>query len=305
MANSDNRGSILIVDDETINLDILSEALDDDYDLMYATNGRDAIEAAQEALPDLILLDVMMPEMDGYQVCSLLKADAATADIPVIFLTGLSSSSDELKGLEVGAADYIAKPISVPIVRLRISNHMRLKKALTKLEMLSATDGLTEMANRRHLDERLERECNGSRKSVGKLSIILLDIDHFKDFNDTYGHQEGDECLVKVGRAISESVKRAKDLAARYGGEEFCCVLPDTTYEDATRIANRIRENVIALDIPNTGSSAEPIVTVSLGVVTIMPNGSVTPAQVIKMADDNLYAAKRAGRNRIVGEEMA
>lgn len=297
----DERGSILIVDDEPTNLEILSEALEDRYDIMCATNGEDALEAALEDLPDLILLDVMMPEMDGYQICRALKADPLTVDIPVIFLTGLSGSSDETKGLELGAADYISKPINVPIVRLRINNHMKLTKALAKLEKLSTTDGLTELANRRHMDKRLKHECNSLRKSTKELSVILLDIDHFKAYNDSYGHQEGDDCLKQISQVISWTVIRKTDLVARYGGEEFCCILPATSYENAMSIANKMLHNVEALQLPNKGSSINDYVTISLGVATALAGTQVTPDRVLSIADKNLYEAKNSGRNQVIG----
>jgi len=299
----DERGSILIVDDEPANLEILSEALEDKYDIMCATNGEDALEAAREDLPDLILLDVMMPEMDGYQICRALKADPLTVDIPVIFLTGLSGNSDEAKGLELGAVDYISKPINIPIVRLRIDNHMKLTKALFKLEKLSMTDGLTEIANRRYMDKKLINECSGLRKFTTELSVILIDIDFFKNYNDNYGHLEGDDCLKKISHIISRTVIRQDDLVARYGGEEFCCILPSTSYENAMTVANKIRKNVEDLQLPHKGSSISEYVTISLGIVTTLPGTPSTPAKILGIADKNLYKAKDTGRNRAIGTD--
>lgn len=297
----DKGGSILIVDDQISNLEILSEGLEDNYDIMCATNGEDALEAAREDLPDLVLLDVMMPEMDGYQICRALKADPLTVDIPVIFLTGLSGNSDETRGLELGAVDYISKPINMPIVRLRVDNHMKLTKALAKLEKLSSTDGLTELANRRHMNKKLKHECNSLRKSTKELSVILLDIDHFKAYNDSYGHQEGDDCLKRISHVISRTVTRQTDLAARYGGEEFCCILPATSYENAMTIADKMRYNVESLRLPNKGSSINDYVTVSLGVATAVPGTPTTPDRILAVADKNLYKAKESGRNQVIG----
>ncbi len=299
------RGRILIVDDEPSNLEILTEALEDDYDIMCATSGHDALEAAREELPDLILLDVMMPEMDGYQVCSALKADPVTASIPVIFLTGLTGIIEEAKGLEIGAADYISKPISIPIVRLRIGNHMKLTRALAELEKLATTDGLTKLANRRHMDLRLKVECSGKRKSNGILSVILLDIDHFKVLNDTYGHQEGDDCLKRVSKAIISNVNRKMDLVARYGGEEFFCILPSTIYVDAMNLAEKIRLSIENLKIPNKNSPVDDFLTISLGVVTILPDKEIAPKLILGNADKNLYRAKESGRNRIIGKDYS
>ncbi|MBT3358459.1 MAG: diguanylate cyclase [Rhodospirillales bacterium] len=298
------RGTILIVDDDPMNIDILSEILEDHHEILFATSGADALKVAEAEAPDLIVLDVVMPEMDGYEVCASLKANPVTATIPVIFVTGLTSVSDEARGLEVGAVDYITKPVSPPIVLMRVGNHIKLTKALAMLAKLSTTDGLTELANRRHLDSRIELECCGLRRPTGPLSVIMLDIDYFKNFNDTYGHLAGDDCLKEVSRLIAETVRRSLDMAARYGGEEFCCVLPVTDHEDAMKIAEDIRENILALKIPNRGSDISKYVTVSLGVVTIVPDGNIPPADVIAMADERLYAAKNAGRNRTLGKDF-
>ena len=191
----------------------------------------------------------------------------------------------------------------MPIVRLRINNHMKLTKALAKLEKLSTTDRLTELANRCHMDKTLQNECNGLRKSTKKLSVILLDIDHFKAYNDSYGHQEGDHCLKQISHVISRTVNRQKDLVARYGGEEFCCILPATSYENAMSVANKIRSNVEALQLPNQGSSINDYVTISLGVVTTIPGTATTSAEILAIADKNLYVAKNSGRNQVIGTD--
>jgi len=275
--SEDENGTILIVDDDPMNINILSEMLDEKYDILFATNGKDALRIAIDETPDLIILDIIMPEMDGYEVCRRLKANPAVSGIPVIFVTGLSNVADETKGLEVGAVDYITKPISPPIVLMRVSNHMKLTRALSKLSELSSTDGLTKLANRRHLDIRLEKECSGIRRPIAPLSLILLDIDYFKIFNDTYGHLAGDDCLKKISRILSISVQRSSDLVARYGGEEFCCLLPLSDHENAILIANKLRENILAQKIVNQGSEVNKFLTASFGVATIMPDGSITP----------------------------
>jgi diguanylate cyclase (GGDEF)-like protein len=301
--SANEKGTILIVDDDPMNINVLSEILEDHHDILFATNGRDALRIAQDETPDLIILDIVMPEMDGYEVCSRLKANPAVSGIPVIFVTGLSNVADETKGLKIGAVDYITKPVSPPIVLMRVSNHMKLTRALSKLSVLSSTDGLTNLANRRHLDDRLKKECSGIRRPTTPLSMILLDIDYFKMFNDTYGHVAGDDCLKKISRVLSQTVQRSLDLVARYGGEEFCCLLPLTDYENAMLIANKIRENILAEKIINQGSDVSEFLTASLGVVTILPDGRITPDQFIEMADKNLYSAKAEGRNNFVGKD--
>lgn len=301
--SADEKGTILIVDDDPMNINILSEILEPKHEILFATNGRDALRIARDERPDLIILDIIMPEMDGYEICRRLKASPEVSAIPVIFVTGLSNVADETKGLKAGAVDYITKPISPPIVLMRVSNHMKLTRALSKLSELSSTDGLTNLANRRHLDDRLKKECSGIRRPIAPLSMILLDIDYFKIFNDTYGHLAGDDCLKKVSHILSLTVKRSLDLVARYGGEEFCCLLPLSDYENAMLIANKIRKNILAKKIDNQGSNVSEFLTASFGVVTITPDGRITPDELIEIADNNLYSAKAGGRNTVVGKD--
>ncbi len=303
LLSTDEKGTILIVDDDPMNINILSEILEDKHEILFATNGRDALRIARDESPDLIILDIIMPEMDGYEVCRRLKANPAVSGIPVIFVTGLSNVADETQGLKAGAVDYITKPISPPIVLMRVNNHMKLTRAMSKLSELSSTDSLTNLANRRHLDDRLKKECSGIRRPVAPLSLILMDIDYFKIFNDTYGHLAGDDCLKKVSHILSLTVQRSLDLVARYGGEEFCCLLPHSDYENAVSIANKIRENILGQKIVNQGSDVNEFLTASFGVVTIISDGSITPEKLIEIADNNLYSAKAKGRNNVVGQD--
>ncbi|MCW8861137.1 MAG: diguanylate cyclase, partial [Rhodospirillales bacterium] len=269
-------------------------------DVLFATSGEDGLALVQSERPDLILLDVMMPEMDGYEVIGRLKGEPDLKDIPVIFVTARSEESDEARGLEAGAIDYIIKPISAPIVRMRVRNHLELKRYRDLLQDLSIRDGLTGLPNRRRYDEFMEQEWARARRNETPLSVILMDIDHFKQFNDTYGHAAGDACLQKVGAALKEAVRRPTDLVARYGGEEFVCVLPDTDSEGATQVAEAVREAVSALGIPHAHSSAADHVTMSLGVATMIPQGEVPPGIIAEKADVYLYEAKEAGRNRVI-----
>jgi diguanylate cyclase (GGDEF)-like protein len=295
-----DNGLILIVDDEPINVEILVTVFEEIYDIIVATQGEQALELAQTARPDLILLDVMMPGLDGYEVCARLKQDPDTADIPVIFVTGLGDKQAETDGLEAGAVDYVAKPISPLIVRRRVSNQIELKKARDRLAQMAVTDGLTGLANRRCFDQTLDLEGRRLRRGDGSLSLVMLDVDHFKAFNDTYGHIAGDDCLRAVSRAIQTSVGRATDLAARYGGEEFACILPATPLAGACELAGRIRDNVAALKIPHAASATAPFVTVSLGVASVTSTSSDGDiAALLATADTQLYRAKTAGRNRV------
>ena len=290
---------ILVVDDEPANIELIADIFEHDYEVLFAMNGEKALEIAAAAAPDLILLDVMLPGMDGFEVCSRLKAEPLTRDIPVIFVTGLGDTAAETKGLELGAMDYITKPINPPVVRMRVRNQIELKQARDQLARLATTDGLTGLANRRRFDEVLAMEHARHVRSGAKLALIMLDIDHFKLFNDTYGHVRGDDCLRAVAKVLKTTLHRATDLAARYGGEEFACILPDTIPpHGAHAVAERIRREVAGLNIPHGNSPTAGHVTVSLGVITACCTQDSDPSALVSLADKQLYRAKTAGRNQ-------
>ncbi|CAO3441644.1 diguanylate cyclase (GGDEF domain) with PAS/PAC sensor [Azospirillum argentinense] len=304
---TDARPKILVVDDIPSNVHVLSRILKDDNDIYFATDGSKALELAQSRLPDLVLLDIMMPGMDGYEVCSRLKADPITRDIPVIFISAKSEVEDETYGLEVGAIDFISKPISPPIVKARVRNHLLLKRQTDLLRTLSFNDGLTGIANRRRFDEVLLREWRRCGRAQLPLSLIMLDVDQFKPYNDHYGHQAGDECLRAVAQLLAEQMMRPGDLIARYGGEEFVCLLPETDEEGAVQVAERLRQTVTGQRLPHAVSHVADHITISLGVGTARPLLDDTPDRLTQLADGLLYEAKRAGRNRVCsgGVEVA
>jgi diguanylate cyclase (GGDEF)-like protein len=296
---TENKAKLLIVDDVPGNIKLLSEVLRDDYTILVATSGPDALETVTSESVDLILLDVVMPTMDGYDVCRALKTNAATAHIPVIFVTAQNDAVDEEKGLALGAIDYITKPISPPIVRARVRNHVTAKLQKDALERLSVIDGLTGIANRRQFDRFIEQEWRRAvRNSLG-LSIILIDIDYFKKFNDHFGHGGGDECLVRVAQTLQDTVMRATDLVARYGGEEFVVVLPQSEHTGVTLIAEKLRRNVAALNIAHPQSEVTDHVTISLGCASMTPPRGLTWHPLLEAADRMLYAAKAQGRNQV------
>ncbi len=295
---SDQKQVILIVDDTPINLQILVEVLGEEYEIVFATNGRDALTLAETSRPDLILLDIQMPGMNGYDVCKALKAIPALEGLSVIFLTAMSQQEDEVAGLKLGAVDYITKPFHPDIVRLRVHNQLELKRLRDIQARFALIDGLTGIANRRALDEHLGREWLRSQRNQTTLSLIMIDVDHFKFYNDTYGHLEGDDCLKQVTAAMLASL-RASDFAARYGGEEFVSILYDADREGALITAERIRGRVESLHIPHKSSPVSPYVTVSLGMATFIPSEGLAPDYLIKMADQMLYRAKKNGRNRV------
>ncbi len=299
MKHYTQKSTVLIVDDTPQNIHVLMEAIEDNCRVMAAKNGEEALRMIGEDIPDLILLDVMMPGMDGFEVCRRLKQDDATKNIPIIFVTAATDNEHEEKGLKLGAIDYIRKPFHVPIVRVRIQNHLRLKRKSGLLEQLVRIDGLTDICNRRGFDEALDREWKRCQRHGAPLALIMLDIDNFKMFNDTYGHAEGDVCLAKVARTISLSLHRSTDLAARYGGEEFAVILPETPLAAARDIAETIRHKVQDLSIAHV--CAENCVTISLGAACLRPahDDVEGPEQLIRMADQALYQAKGQGRNQL------
>jgi diguanylate cyclase (GGDEF)-like protein len=294
-----SKQTVLIVDDTPMNIEILSRALDANYEVLFATSGQDALDIAFEQKPDLILLDVMMPDMDGYEVCLRLKAEPRLRGIPVIFITGMDREEDEAKGLEAGAIDYLTKPIRPAIVRARVNNHLELKRYRDFLEELSGTDGLTGISNRMRFDEFLMREWRRALRNRRPLSLILMDIDLFKAFNDHYGHRGGDDCLCRVARALGECVKRPADLIARYGDDEIASLLPETDDHGVVWVARGMRDKIKDLNIPHACSSVADHVTLSMGVATLVPVVGQSAFDLIRRADARLYAAKRNGRDQV------
>jgi len=292
--------TILVVDDAKQNRDLLTELLRHEYRVILAKNGSQALERAQELQPDLILLDVMMPDMSGLQVIQQLKNDDRTRHIPVIFISALDSPGDEERGLDLGAVDYIRKPFHPSIVRKRVRNHLLSVHHRRLLEQLAMIDSLTEIANRRRYDESLENEWRRCARLDLPMSLGIIDVDHFKAYNDHLGHAAGDQALHRIARALQEFVRRPGDLVARYGGEEFALLLPGTEAAAAGKIGNDIQASVAALQLPHPASPISNVVTVSLGGITTIPRGGQVDPAFFVAADQALYAAKAAGRNRCV-----
>lgn len=308
MISEETQQTLLIVDDEPTNVQALANLLKDDYRIQVANHGEKALELLRRGrpqLPDLILLDIQMPGIDGYEVCLRVKEDPATSAIPIIFVTARDTASEEEHGLNLGAVDYITKPFSPAIVRARVRTHMSLKRKTDLLEQYALLDGLTGIPNRRHFDTQYENEVKRSLRARHPLSVIMMDIDHFKAFNDHYGHGAGDECLQKVAEAMRGVLHRPGDLVCRYGGEEFAALLPGTDWNGAQETAHRLREAVETAAIPHAHSSAGPVVTLSLGTATQDPvkeqeqDPDAARTALLQRADQALYAAKRAGRNRV------
>ena len=297
--NTGKGNSLLIIDDEKVNLKILTHILSPEYTIYTATNGTSGIKIAKEYMPDLILLDILMPEMNGYETLSELKTFEKTKKIPVIFITGLDSEKDEEKGLALDAADYIIKPFSALIVKLRVRNQIQMINQLRTIEYLSMHDQLTQLPNRRNFDERLNMEWKQAIREQTSISILMADLDKFKKFNDMYGHQQGDTVLQVVAKILLQSLRRPGDFIARWGGEEFVALLPNTHLSGAMDIAEKIRSEVEKAEIPCTDGPSLKI-TISIGVNSILPAQDSTTALFISYADKALYDAKQAGRNRVV-----
>ncbi len=295
--------TVLIVDDVKTNITVLAELLQEDWDVRVAVNGESAINIATGgSKPDIILLDVMMPDIDGYEVCRRLKLLPETQDIPVIFITAMDQDEDEERGLKLGAIDYVTKPFKPAIVKARIKNHLELKNYRDFLKASSMIDGLTGIPNRRRFEEFSKCEWKRAARSRNPISVIMIDIDNFKNYNDTYGHLMGDDCLKSVADSINRSLNRPADLTARWGGEEFVCVLPDTDSQAAMRIAEIIRESVNKLNIPHKASINSSVVTISLGVASIIPETSLEFDFIMSKADKALYSSKNNGKNRVTLE---
>jgi len=299
--NSKEQYKLLITDRDQLFLRLLRDTLVDEFDIITAGSCASLFTLASEQKPDVILLDIEMMPLEGFQLCDRLKQNPATKDIPVVFITARSTWSDEVRGLEVGGIDYIRKPVNPPVLRARLHNHAELKQIRDRLEYLAREDPLTAIPNRRQFEEVLEVEWRRCRRENQTIAIIMMDIDNFKQFNDNYGHSAGDDCLRKVAKALRAAVKRPADLMARYGGEEFVCILPNTDLSGATALARTMCKNVTDLQILHKCSSAAKYVTLSSGVAVATPKDDISPLDLIRHADEMLYAVKVTGRNRVKG----
>ncbi len=302
MNDINKKQRILVVDDSSENIDILVSLFKDDYLVAAARDGAKALKMAEKNPPDLILLDIIMPGMDGYEVCRRLKENEATRNIPVMFITALNEAMDEVQAFGAGAVDFISKPFQPIVVKARVNTQLNLKRKSDMLEALAAIDGLTNIYNRRKFDETIDHEWRRAARHRSSLSLMMLDIDHFKLFNDHYGHARGDECLRRIAEALKNTLQRAGDFIGRYGGEEFAVILTDQDPDAALLLAEGLRGAVAALGIPHERSETEPRVTVSIGVATIRePSPATSMGEFIDAADGMLFTSKRNGRNQVNG----
>lgn len=300
------RARLLVVDDQPINIQVMNQIFADQYQVFMATSGQQALDFCHRTPPDLVLLDIVMPGLDGYEVCTALKAAPDTCDIPVIFVTAHTDAAQETRGLEVGAVDFISKPVNPAVVRARVKTQLTLKCQSDLLRRLVFLDGLTGVFNRRYFDQQLATEMARAMRAQKPLALIMLDVDFFKRFNDHYGHQAGDDCLRQVAQTLKATLRRPADLVARYGGEEFACVLPETEFAQAMKMARELEANVRHRAMPHIDSDVAPVITVSLGVAgfTATATASGDATTLLALADAQLYQAKASGRGCVRGQQL-
>ena len=295
---------VLIVDDQAIQLQLLHQLFQGDYQVFVANAGQRALDICRDHPPDLVLLDLEMPGMDGFEVCARLQADEATRHIPVIFLTGHSDPRVETRGLGLGAVDFIVKPVNPAVVRARVRTHLTLKRQSDTMRRLVFLDGLTGVYNRRYFDQQLAIEVARGHRQQTPLSVVMLDVDCFKAYNDHYGHLAGDDCLREVARSLAAHLRRPADLLARYGGEEFVCVLPDTPFEAALGLARKMEAALRELALVHEASTVTDRVTISVGVTGREGATVCEPSALLERADAELYRAKKAGRGQACGRRL-
>lgn len=311
---------ILVVEDSRISLTVLTEYVKRfGATAISADSGVTALEAFSSQRPDLVLLDVVLPDINGFDIARKIRALETPGDwTPIIFLSSLSDDTDIEKGIAAGGDDYLHKPVSEIVLGAKIRAMQRIVLmrasllALTRkldavnqeLKHISSMDGLTGVANRRFFDETISVEWRRARRHSNSLALLMCDVDYFKLYNDTYGHQAGDDCLRRIAATISRNTERPPDLVARYGGEEFAVILPETTISGALMVAEKIRQAIHELNIPHVSPSGDRV-TISIGIASAAPGFDNPPDDLIHAADQALYRAKHEGRDRVCRADAA
>jgi diguanylate cyclase (GGDEF)-like protein len=296
---------VLVADDDPTTVFLVASALRDEFEVVTVSSGAAALEQAETTAFDLFLLDVGLPDFDGFEVCRRLKQQPHLAEVPVIFVTAHDQLDDETLGFAVGAVDYIAKPIQSSLVRARVRTHVELKRSRDALLRLAMVDGLTGIANRRSFDETIAREWRRRQRVSRWLSLALVDVDHFKQFNDRYGHLAGDECLKIIARSLVDGVRRAGEIAARYGGEEFAVLLPDADPDVMREAMRRLLQRVPFVHVSSDDSGSRQLVTVSAGALSMLVPRGEAETLALAAADALLYEAKASGRNCCVHQDCS
>lgn len=303
---------ILLVDDDPTAILVLGGILKGLAEIRFATSGSSALDIAREDIPDLVLLDIEMPDVSGLEVCAAMKSDPILRDVPVIFITGHSTAEDEIAGLAAGAVDFIAKPPLAPLVLARVRTHLRLKLLTDSLRHSAMADPVTGVGNRRQLESVLPKEWLRALREGSPIALLMIDVDYFKEYNDTYGHRAGDVCLRQIAQAITQITQGSADLLTRYGGDEFALVMPRTDADLAQEVGDDLVAGVAELGLPHSSSHISETVTVTIGVSAFEPLQTRTvthtdsdapptvigPDDLLMAADRALYAAKNDGRSR-------
>ncbi|HCC37949.1 MAG TPA: diguanylate cyclase response regulator, partial [Treponema sp.] len=280
----------------------LSGILTAEYTVFSADSGVDGLNVAREKQPDLIVLNARIPGMDGFEVFRRIREDRETKTIPVMIVDEQGGDADEEKGLLMGAADYIAGPLRAAVFLARVKVQFRIVSQLWTAGRLGFIDPLTDIPNRRCFDGRLSIEWPRAIRHGSVISFLMIDVDKFKNYNDTWGHQQGDEMLKSIARVFSFSARRSGDLAARIGGEEFGVLLADTNISSAVRVAEEIRRRVESLVVPTADGLQKTGITVSIGATSCRPDKAAKISDFLLDADKKLYRAKALGRNRVFFE---
>ena len=290
---------ILIIDDSLVQANVLKNILHDDYEVTVTGSAVEGLRLATSGSYSLVLLDVIMPDMDGFALLKALQEEDATRNLPVILITSLSEAEHEVKGLILGAVDYIVKPFNPLVVKARVNTHVKLHRYRTQIERQAMVDELTGLANRRRYDRYCLQKWSDSIRLGTTFSVCMFDIDKFKLYNDFFGHPAGDKVLATVAKCISSHLQRSTDFTARYGGEEFVAIIQGGSAQDNFAHLQKIRRDLEGLQIPHA-PDAGPWVTVSIGGVTVLPKAGDIYQNYLKTADAMLYDAKSFGRNTVV-----
>lgn len=290
---------VLVIEDSLLNQHIIQKILDDEYTLGMADTADSGYKAAHIFHPDLILLDIILPNANGFDLLARLKDDPETAGIPVIIITGLDGDNEEERGFLLGAVDYIRKPFKETIVKARVKTQVRLIKQIQTIERLGLMDALTGIYNRRHFDNQSKYEWGRSVRENAPLSLIMIDVDKFKVYNDTYGHPQGDVMLRTIAQVLKGCLGRSVDILCRYGGEEFVVMLPNTPVDGAAIVAERLRAAVENTDVENSTLDITTRATISSGLACTWPENGGDVSALLRAADEALYRAKQNGRNRV------
>jgi diguanylate cyclase (GGDEF)-like protein len=310
---------ILVVDDVRLQRELMSMMIESlGHTALLASDGQEAVDMVRRERPDLVLMDIEMPVMNGYQATREITREQDEDWLPVIFLSVSENDQDLEMAIESGGSDYLVKPVSRAVLGAKIASMLRindmrrrqlelsqqLQLAYSELELTSQRDGLTGVSNRGNFDVQLQREVARAKRARSPISVVLVDVDYFKRYNDHYGHPAGDACLRMVAEALQSACRRPADFVARYGGEEFVLVLPETPAEGALLVAEVARAAVVGCAIPHAPAAGTPFVTISAGVATAAPGDDIGPDRLVAAADAALYRAKDSGRNRVLAADL-